>query len=105
MQIKERTTGAERLYERELPGGGYVAIESSTRGTGEWAVPLHWIRVERRGAGPRRWGHEAPVIMETADDGTSTAFTDLLRVATDNAALARALMSWQAARASRAIAR
>jgi len=116
-----------QLYHRELPGGGYVAIEmivdSDTGGMSE----LERIAIERRGAEARRLGHqppsftipagrpfkarvcverradssrrdghEPPVIAEAEGDNF---FGELYRIASDNAAVARGLLRWKAARA------
>ena len=84
----------ERLFHRDLPGGGYVAIEltmvsSSTR---------RHVRVivERRANRARRVGHSPPVIIEEAwrpDHG----FGALYRIACDNVAVARELLKLQRA--------
>jgi hypothetical protein len=79
----------ERLFHRDLPGGGYVAIE---------VTPAHdqtdrrvRMVVERRSDRKRRQGHAPPVIIEetwTPIRGVG----DLYRVACDNAAIARGLL-------------
>lgn len=80
---------AERLFHRDLPGGGYVAIELSA------AAPtsdrLVRVIVERRGDRNRRLGHRPPVIIE---EGWRPAegFGDLYRIACDNVAIARGLL-------------
>lgn len=90
---------AERLFHRDLPGGGYVAIDVADRVStaDERAVRLI---VERRADRGRRQGHHPPVLREErwggvvmgAEDG----FGDLYRLATDNAAIARELMGLRA---------
>lgn len=132
-------TGSERmvadlsqLYHRELPGGGYVAIEMvSGIYSGEMTelerVPVErrgdearrfghqppsfshpagkpfraCVRVERRADLDRRDGHEPPVIAEAQGDTSHTVFGELYRIACDNAAVARGLLRWKAARAQR----
>ena len=76
------------VYRRELPGGGYVAINvDAVRGFARSRVC-----VERRAREARREGH-APVIIAEADgDDRSPAFGDLYRLAADNAAIARAML-------------
>ena len=76
------------VYRRELPGGGYVAINveeasgfSRTR-----------VCVERRAREARREGHVPVVIAEADGDDRSPGFADLYRIAIDNAAIARALL-------------
>lgn len=129
-------TGSDRmvadlshLYHRELPGGGYVAIEMISD-LDEAATDLEQVAVERRGAEARRYGHqppsftkpagrpfrarvrverradldrrdghEPPVIAEAEGDTSHTVFGELYRIACDNAAVARGLLRWKAERA------
>lgn len=103
METQERrSTLATRLYERELPGGGYVAIEVQRSPAGDRDTPVTRLRVERRHARDRRTGHEAPIIAELAGDEWSPNFTTIFQIARDNAAIARGLLDWQAERRSRA---
>jgi hypothetical protein len=60
-------TGSERmvadlsqLYHRELPGGGYVAIEMVSGVDGTDMTELERVTVERRGDETRRLGHRPP---------------------------------------------
>jgi hypothetical protein len=60
-------TGSERmvadlshLYHRELPGGGYVAIEMVSDANETQTAELSRIAVERRGDESRRFGHQPP---------------------------------------------
>ncbi|MFN2566674.1 MAG: hypothetical protein ABR499_16890 [Gemmatimonadaceae bacterium] len=135
-------TGSDRmvadlsqLYHRELPGGGYVAIEMIVDGAaGDGAAELERIAVERRGDENRRFGHqppsfaipagrpfrarvcverraevsrrdghEPPVIAEAQGDTSGTVFGELYRIASDNAAVARGLLRWKAAREQRSM--
>ena len=80
---------AERLFHRDLPGGGYVAIiltvDSSTQ------VRRARVVVERRRDRERRVGHRPPVIHE--EDWTANrGFGELYRMACDNVAIARGLL-------------
>ena len=79
---------AERLFHRDLPGGGYVAIELVAAANSD---PVARVVVERRGARDRRPGHRPPVILEEAWK-PERGFGDLYRIACDNVAIARALM-------------
>ena len=76
------------VYRRELPGGGYVAINVD----GERGLVRSRVCVERRAREARRDGHLPVVIAEADGDDRSAAFGDLYRLATDNAAIARALL-------------
>ena len=51
---------AERLFHRDLPGGGYVSIELMA------ADRIVRVIVERRANRSRRQGHRPPVILEEA---------------------------------------
>jgi hypothetical protein len=132
-------TGSERmladlsqLYHRELPGGGYVAIEMVLEGDATGMTETERIAVERRGDEVRRFGHqppsftkpagrpfrarvcverrsepgrrdghEPPVIAEAEGETSNTVFGELYRIASDNAAVARGLLRWKAAREQR----
>lgn len=104
MTSETRTTGQRRisrmgrLYERELPGGGYVAVDVSLEQEGSRSVPRTVVYVERRSDQQRRSGHEPPVIAVAACDESTPLFSDMLRIARDNVEIARALLDWQAQR-------
>lgn len=99
-----RTTGERRvsrtgrLYERELPGGGYVAVDVSFEKAGDREVPRTVVCVERRSDEVRRSGHVPPVIASADCDETAPLFSDMIRIARDNVEIARALLDWQAQR-------
>jgi len=76
------------VYRRELPGGGYVAINVEQ----ERELMRTRVFVERRARDARREGHLPVVIAEADGDDRSAAFGDLYRLAADNAAIARALL-------------
>jgi hypothetical protein len=80
---------SERLFHRDLPGGGYVAIEVGS--VAESTDRTVRVVVERRSDRGRRAGHHPPVIHEEqwkAERGVG----DLYRVACDNVAIARGLL-------------
>ena len=80
---------SERLFHRDLPGGGYVAIELGHRkGTEPRRVR---VIVERRGERSRRQGHAPPVILEE-EWLPERGFGELYRIACDNVAIARGLL-------------
>ena len=79
------------LYARDLPGGGFVAIDCLSRpGT-------HHARlwVERRGDPGRRSGHIPPVIAEVSGADMHDTVAPLAQIAADNVALAQAIRRWQ----------
>lgn len=81
--------GAERLFHRDLPGGGYVAIELSGPATVDRSVR---VIVERRGDRARREGHRPPAILEEVWR-PERGFGELYRIACDNVAIARGLLN------------
>jgi hypothetical protein len=80
---------AERLFHRDLPGGGYVAIELAT--VSPAAERRVRVIVERRSDRTRRAGHAPPVILEE-EWKAERGFGDLYRIACDNSAIARGLL-------------
>ena len=76
------------VYRRDLPGGGYVAIKVQR----DRALTRTRVSVERRCGSERRTGREPVVIAEADGDERSVGFSDLYRLAADNAAIARALL-------------
>lgn len=89
----------ERLYTRLLPGGGYVAIESTPAGEGDERVRVQ-VFVERRVDAARRDGHLPPVVAEAVGRDIQQAIDELYEIAANNVEVARALQRWQAKRAS-----
>ena len=86
------------LYTRELPGGGYVAIEALPADGAQYRAR---ISVERRTDPARRVGHLPPVIAEAAGPSRTSVFNELYRIASDNVAVARGILRWQADRSDR----
>lgn len=76
------------VYRRELPGGGYVAIDVKR----ERELARTRVSVERRSKAERRDGHRPVVIAEADGDERSAGFGDLYRIAADNAAIARKML-------------
>ena len=83
------------LFSRVLPGGGFVAVETETVDGGEQRA---WVAVERRTDPVRRIGHVPPVIASVAGNTISTTLQSLYGIATDNVAVARGLIRWEADR-------
>jgi hypothetical protein len=53
------------------------------------------IAVERRTDPTRRDGHTPPVIAVAEGPSAQSVFRELLAIASDNVAIARALLRWQ----------
>jgi hypothetical protein len=88
---QERRDDFSPVYSRELPGGGFVAIDVK-RERGDHEHSRTRVCVERRGRYDRRVGHGPIVIAEADGDEYSPGFTELYNIAADNAAIARALL-------------
>lgn len=105
----ESAQSATRVYRRELPGAGYVAIDVMGESDDE-PRPAETeqrrirVSVERRASEDRRTGHAPPIVAEFAGDDRAPEVGELYRMAADNAALARALLQWQSRRQRRATA-
>jgi hypothetical protein len=79
---------SDRLFHRDLPGGGFVAIELTGASMSNRTVR---VVVERRTDRTRRAGHRPPIIHEEPwlpERGIG----DLYRMACDNVAIARELL-------------
>jgi hypothetical protein len=104
----EVVQSSTRLYRRELPGVGYVAIDVTQTQAGETERELDGngsrirLYVERRADEERRAGHHPPIVAEFAGDDSAPELGELYRMAADNAALARALLEWQGKRQRKA---
>lgn len=88
-------SGVAVLFTRDLPGGGFVAIESLP---GDEGVHRARVSVERRTDPDRRMGHLPPVIATREGASQTAVFDELYRIAVDNVEIARGIMRWQAAR-------
>ena len=88
MMTRELSDDLALIYRRELPGGGYVAIDVKR----ERELARTRVCVERRAKHERRDGHQPVVIAEADGDERSPGFTELYRIAADNAAIARAML-------------
>ena len=88
-------TGSALLYTRDLPGGGYVAIEARKEADSNFHARL---LAERRADPARRAGHAPPVIAEAEGKVPSRVFDELYSIAADNVSVAQWIMRWQAKR-------
>ena len=114
------TIDAEPLYTRQLPGGGYVAIEATrddlelgaadaqsnrpvepgeaAASTRDGVAVSLRLSVERRVDPKRRTGHQPPVVAVVSDTDRERAVRQLVRIAENNVEVARALQRWQISR-------
>ncbi|MBK7831516.1 MAG: hypothetical protein IPK33_17995 [Gemmatimonadetes bacterium] len=83
-------TESKIVYQRELPGGGYVHVEEESLQDTE--THRAHITVERRTDPTRRDGHEPPVIARAEGRSPQSVFGELFRIAQDNVAIAKALL-------------
>ena len=87
---------AKVLYERPLPGGGYVQVgeeEDSAQESAQHAV-IHRVHlaVERRRDPARRAGHDPPVIVTEEGGSLTLLLRRLLVIASDNVEVAKGLL-------------
>jgi len=83
---------SQRAYTRELPGGGFVAIDV-TRVTSMLQRPhFHGAIIVERRASWRRAGHAAPVIGEASGSSVESVVRQLLPAAESNPAIGTALL-------------
>jgi hypothetical protein len=82
------------VYRRNLPGGGFVNIEAEGTPVDS---PLHRavITVERRSDPSRRDGHNPPIVAVAEGASPQGVFRQLVEIAADNIAIARALLRSQ----------
>lgn len=82
----------QRAYERDLPGGGFVAIDV-TPVASIFRAPHYRgsLVVERRGA-RRRAGHQPPVIGHALGKSREAVVQQLLPIALFNAAIGAAII-------------
>src|ERR1051326_82672 len=83
------------VFRRELPGGGYVVIGVERPPRDHGARPRGGVE-QRKGGGAG--DADTPVIAIADGDEQSDGFTELYRLAADNAAVARCLLKWRAER-------
>lgn len=90
--------GAQALYSRPMPGGGYVRVELLTSEPGNTAAERLRGRVvmERRNHVPATPRDEAVVVEEIEGDDVNSVVAELFRIARDNAAIARRVLRRQA---------
>lgn len=81
------------LYRRTLPGGGFVNVELEPP-TQAGTHRAH-VAVERRADPVRRDGHVPPVVASAEGGTRQGVFAQLLAIAADNVAVARALLRWR----------
>jgi hypothetical protein len=80
------------LYRRTLPGGGFVNVDVEPPVSG---IHRAYVAVERRADPVRRDGHVPPVVASAEGRTRQSVFAQLLAIATDNVAVARALLQWK----------
>lgn len=81
------------LYRRILPGGGYVNVDLEA--PSESGVHRAYVAVERRSDPVRRDGHTPPIVAKAEGGTRQSVFTQLLAIAADNVAVARALLRFR----------
>ena len=80
------------LYRRALPGGGFVNVDVEAPTAS--GVHRAYVAVERRSDPVRRDGHVPPIVAKAEGETRQSVFAQLLAIAVDNVAVARALLRW-----------
>jgi hypothetical protein len=89
-RARERTTTAESLYSRPMPGGGYVRVELVREPSAEHLRGR--VIIERHTPTPAT-REEEPVVVEEVEGADQNVVVDqLFRIACDNVAIARRLL-------------
>lgn len=83
---------ARRAYARDLPGGGFVAIDVTPVTSLFHGRRYHGTLTVERRASWRRHGHEPPVIAEASGSSAESVVRQLLPAAEWNPAIGAALM-------------
>src|SRR5262245_54932362 len=84
----------EQVYQRKLPGGGYVAIEVTPVRTLFGQRRYHGeVIVERRVERERRDGHVAPAVARADGSSVAEVLHELFPVAQSNTAVAIGVLS------------
>jgi hypothetical protein len=97
--VKERGRDSQQIYRRQLPGGGFVAIEvTPVRNLLGWRKYRGEVIVERR-ARERREGHAAPVIARADAATMDMVYHELFPTAHSNVAIAARCVARQRERA------
>ncbi len=86
------------VYERELPGGGFVQVEEG-EAEGQPETPRASVAVERRRDPARREGHLPPVIAAEEGSAVESLLRRLVEIASDNVEIARRLLRRSGGRA------
>ena len=94
---KRRRRVPKVLYSRELPGGGYVTIQTELS---DESLYRGWISVERRSDRQRRNADAAPVIAEAQGETVDSVYLSLHRIASDNVAVAKEIRRWESEQAT-----
>lgn len=81
----------EIVFERRLPGGGYVMVERLRQADPD--SPHARLVVERRADPTRRIDHRPPVVAEASGAGSDRVLADLMAEAADNVMVARRLLN------------
>jgi hypothetical protein len=90
--MTRKSAKTQRPYTRELPGGGFVAIDVTAAGSLFHRRHYHGTLMVERRAGWRREGHSPPVIAEASGSTVESVVQQLLPAAEWNPAIGAALM-------------
>ncbi len=87
------TSTSHRAYVRELPGGGFVAIDVRATRTMLHGRSYDGAVIVERRANWRRAGHTPPVVALVTGDDEEAVVRQLLPIAQSNAAIGAAILA------------
>lgn len=93
-QGMQERTGAQALYSRPMPGGGYVRVEMLVSEPANLTAERLRGRVvmERRSFAPPDADDQQLIVEEVEGDDANSVVAELFRIARDNAAIARRVL-------------
>jgi len=84
---------SEQVYVRNLPGGGFVAIETSQVRSLMGKTRYRGVVVVERRDKSRREGHEAPVVATAEGATLASVLQELFPLAQSNVAIANHVLA------------
>ena len=90
-----RTATTKRVEMRELPGGGFAAIDVTPRRSPWGRRRLHGALIVERRPEWRRAGHSPPIVAVASGPSIDSVLRQLLPILQSNAALGSALIDHQ----------
>jgi hypothetical protein len=94
-----RRAEIQRPWSRDLPGGGFVAIDVHSEHSWFHGSSYHGeLIVERRAEAREGGGHDAPVIARAEGDTVEAVIQQLVPMGASNTAIGSGLLQWEKSR-------